>query len=222
MKKKTLLSWSSGKDSAWALHVLLQQQDIEVVGLFCTFNEKFERGAMHAVRNELIIQQAERIGLPLQLIPIPYPCSDAEYKTIMGNFIEQAKSQEIDSIAFGDLFLEGIRSYREANLAETGIKPLFPLWGIPTNELSKEMVRGGLRAKVTCIDPKHLPAEFSGHEYDKAFLEKIPDNVDPCGENGEFHSFVYDGPMFKGKVNVCVGETVTRDGFVYTDLLPEE
>ena len=102
------------------------------------------------------------------------------------------------------------------------IKPLFPLWGIPTNELSKEMVRGGLRAKVTCIDPKHLPAEFSGHEYDKAFLEKIPDNVDPCGENGEFHSFVYDGPMFKGKVNVCVGETVTRDGFVYTDLLPEE
>jgi len=222
MKKKTLLSWSSGKDSAWALHVLLQQQDIEVVGLFCTFNEKFERGAMHAVRNELIIQQAERIGLPLQLIPIPYPCSDAEYKTIMGNFIEQAKSQEIDSIAFGDLFLEGIRSYRETNLAETGIKPLFPLWGIPTNELSKEMVKGGLRAKITCIDPKHLPSEFAGHEYDNAFLEQIPDNVDPCGENGEFHSFVYDGPMFTSKVNVCVGETVTRDGFVYTDLLPEE
>ena len=222
MKKKTLLSWSSGKDSAWALHVLRQQQEIEVVGLFCTFNEKFERGAMHAVRNELIIQQAERIGLPLQLIPIPYPCSDAEYKTIMGNFIEQAKSQEIDSIAFGDLFLEGIRSYRETNLAETGIKPLFPLWGIPTNELSKEMVKGGLRAKITCIDPKHLPAEFAGHEYDNAFLEQIPDNVDPCGENGEFHSFVYDGPMFTSKVNVCVGETVTRDGFVYTDLLPEE
>ena len=222
MKKNTLLSWSSGKDSAWALHVLRQQQEIEVVGLFCTFNEKFERGAMHAVRNELIIQQAERIGLPLQLIPIPYPCSDAEYKTIMGNFIEQAKSQEIDSIAFGDLFLEGIRSYRETNLAETGIKPLFPLWGIPTNELSKEMVKGGLRTKITCIDPKHLPAEFAGHEYDNAFLEQIPDNVDPCGENGEFHSFVYDGPMFTSKVNVCVGETVTRDGFVYTDLLPEE
>ena len=222
MKKKTLLSWSSGKDSAWALHVLRQQQEIDVVGLFCTFNEKFERGAMHAVRNELIIQQAERIGLPLQLIPIPYPCSDAEYKKIMGDFIELAKFQEIDSIAFGDLFLEGIRSYRETNLAETGIKPLFPLWGIPTNELSKEMVKGGLRAKITCIDPKHLPAEFAGHEYDNAFLEKIPDNVDPCGENGEFHSFVYDGPMFTSKVNVCVGETVTRDGFVYTDLLPEE
>ena len=221
MKKKTLLSWSSGKDSAWTLHILRQQQNIEVVGLFCTFNEKFERGAMHAVRNELIIQQAERTGLPLQLIPIPYPCSDAEYKKIMGDFIEQAKSQEIDSIAFGDLFLEGIRNYRETNLAETGIKALFPLWGIPTNELSKEMVRGGLRAKITCIDPKHLPAEFSGHEYDNAFLEQIPDNVDPCGENGEFHSFVYDGPMFTSKVNICVGETVTRDGFVYTDVLPE-
>lgn len=219
MKKKTLLSWSSGKDSAWALHVLRQQHDIEVVGLFCTFNKKFERGAMHAVRNELIIQQAERTALPLQLIPIPFPCSDAEYKKIMGNFIEQVKSQEIDTIAFGDLYLEGIRSYREENLAGTGIKPIFPLWGIPTNELSKEMVRGGLRAKITCIDPKYLPSEFAGHEYDSTFLEQIPDTVDPCGENGEFHSFAYDGPMFKGKVNVCIGETVHRDGFVYTDLL---
>ena len=222
MKKKTLLSWSSGKDSAWALNVLRQQQETEVVGLFCTFNKKFERGAMHAVRNELIVQQAERAGLPLQLIPIPFPCSDAEYSIIMKNFIEEAKSQEIDTIAFGDLYLEGIRSYREENLAGTGIKPIFPLWGFPTNELSKEMVRGGLRAKITCIDPKYLPSEFAGHEYDKDFLEKIPNTVDPCGENGEFHSFAYDGPMFKGKVNVCVGETVNRDGFVYTDLLSGE
>ena len=222
MKKKTLLSWSSGKDSAWALNVLRQQQETEVVGLFCNFNEKFERGAMHAVRNELIVQQAERAGLPLQLIPIPFPCSDAEYSIIMKNYIEEAKSQEIDTIAFGDLYLEGIRSYREENLAGTGIKPIFPLWGIPTNELSREMVRGGLRAKITCIDPKYLPSEFAGHEYDKDFLEKIPNTVDPCGENGEFHSFAYDGPMFKGKVNVCVGETVNRDGFVYTDLLSGE
>jgi uncharacterized protein (TIGR00290 family) len=220
MKKETLLSWSSGKDSAWALHVLRQEQDIKVVGLFCTFNMKFERGAMHAVRNELIQQQAERIGLPLQLIPIPYPCSDFEYKTIMENFIEQAESEGIDCIAFGDLYLEGIRSYREANLAETGIEPLFPLWGIPTNELSKEMVSSGLRAKITSIDPKYLPVDFAGHDYDNAFLEQIPDNVDPCGENGEFHSFVYDGPMFKNKVNITVGETVMRDGFVYTDILP--
>jgi len=222
MKKKTLLSWSSGKDSAWALHVLRLQHDIEVVGLFCTFNKKFERGAMHAVRSELICQQAESIGLPLQLIPIPDPCSDSEYKRIMANFIEQVKSQGIDTIAFGDLFLEEIRSYREESLVGTGITPLFPIWGIPTNELSKEMINSGLRAKITCIDPKYLPAEFAGHEYDSTFLEQIPDAIDPCGEKGEFHSFAYDGPMFKNKLNISVGETVTRDGFVYTDLLPEE
>ena len=221
MKKKILLSWSSGKDSAWALHVLRQQQDIEVVGLFCTFNKKFERGAMHAVRNELICQQAESIGLPLELIPIPDPCSDSEYKIIMADFIEQVKSQGIDTIAFGDLFLEEIRSYREESLAGTGITALFPLWGIPTDELSKEMVTCGLRAKITCIDPRYLPAEFAGHEYDSTFLEQIPDSVDPCGEKGEFHSFAYDGPMFKNKLNIRVGETVTRGGFVYTDLLPE-
>ena len=222
MKKKTLLSWSSGKDSAWALHVLRQQHDIEVVGLFCTFNKKFERGAMHAVRNELICQQAESIGLPLQLIPIPDPCSDFEYKRIMANFIEQVKSQGIDCIAFGDLFLEEVRSYRETSLAETGITPLFPLWGISSNELSKKMVNSGLRAIITCIDPKFLPADFAGHEYDSTFLEQIPDAIDPCGEKGEFHSFAYDGPMFTNKLNISVGETVTRDGFVYTDLLPEE
>lgn len=222
MKTKTLLSWSSGKDSAWALHVLRQQEDTEVVGLFCTFNKKFERGAMHAVRNELISKQAESIGLPLYLIPIPDPCSDKEYRTIMGDFIQRAKSQGIDSIAFGDLFLEEVRSYRETNLADTGIMPLFPLWGMPTKELSKEMINSGLRAKITCIDPKYLSADFAGNEYDKAFLEQIPDSVDPCGENGEFHSFVYDGPMFKNKVNICVGETVKRGAFVYTDLLPEQ
>jgi uncharacterized protein (TIGR00290 family) len=221
MKKKTLLSWSSGKDSAWALHVLRQQQDLELIGLFCTFNKKFERGAMHAVRNELILQQAESIGLPLELIPIPYPCSDSEYKKIMGNFIEQAKTQEIDSIAFGDLFLEDIRSYRETSLAETGIRPLFPLWGMPTDELSEEMVNSGLRAKITCIDPQYLSPEFAGHEYDSTFLKQIPDSVDPCGEKGEFHSFAYDGPMFESAVNIREGETVTRDGFVFTDLLPE-
>jgi len=221
MKKKTLLSWSSGKDSAWALHVLRQQHDIEVVGLFCTFNKKFERGAMHAVRNELICQQAESIGLPLQLIPIPDPCSDSEYRVIMKNFIEQAKAQGIDCIAFGDLFLEEVRTYRETSLAETGITPLFPLWGIPSNELSKKMVNSGLRAIITCIDPKFLPADFAGHEYDNAFLEQIPDAIDPCGEKGEFHSFAYDGPMFKDKVNILKGKTVTREGFVFTDVLPE-
>jgi len=221
MKKKTLLSWSSGKDSAWALHVLRQQQDIEVVGLFCTFNKKYERGAMHAVRNELIIQQAESVGLPLHLIPIPDPCSDSEYRAIMGGFVEQAKAQGIAAIAFGDLFLEEVRNYRETSLAETGITPLFPLWGMETGELAKEMINGGLRAIITCIDPRCLSADFAGHEYDSTFLARIPDGIDPCGEKGEFHSFAYDGPMFLNKVNICVGETVKRGDFVFTDLLPE-
>jgi len=220
MKKKTILSWSSGKDSAWTLHVLRQQQDIEVVGIFCTYNKKFERGAMHAVRNELICQQAERVGLPLHLIPIPDPCSDSEYRTIMGEFIEQVKIQQIDCIAFGDLYLEDVRRYREVSLAGTGITPLFPLWEIPTDELSRDMVKSGLRAIITCIDPKYLSADFAGHEYDNAFLKQIPDHIDPCGENGEFHSFAYAGPMFNEKVNIRVGETVTRAGFVFTDVLP--
>jgi uncharacterized protein (TIGR00290 family) len=219
MKKKTLLSWSSGKDSAWALHVLKQQPDIEVVGLFCTYNEKFERGAMHGVRTELIMQQAEKIGLPLQLIPIPDPCSDSDYKKIMADFVAGAKSWKIDAIAFGDLYLEWIRRYRKANLAETGIAAIFPLWGMETRKLSAEMIDSGLRAKITTVDPEYLSADFSGHDYDMAFLEQIPDSVDPCGENGEFHSFVYDGPMFKSKINVCTGETVTRNGFIYTDIL---
>jgi len=220
MKKRTLLSWSSGKDSAWALYILRQQPDKEVVGLFCTVNQEFERVAMHAVRIELIHQQAENVGLPIQLIPIPHPCSDSEYETIMKDFIEQAKQQGIEYFAFGDLFLEDVRRYREVSLADTGITPIFPLWGIPTEELSKEMVNSGLRAKITCVDPKHLPADFAGQEYGKSFLERIPTNIDPCGENGEFHSFAFDGPMFKKAVNILVGETVSRDGLIFTDLLP--
>lgn len=220
MKKKTLLSWSSGKDSAWTLHVLRRQPDIEVVGLFCTFNKKYERGAMHAVRIELIRLQAENIGLPLELIPIPDPCSDSEYKTIMGKFIEHVKSRQIECIAFGDLYLDDVRRYREESLAGTGITPVFPLWEIPTDKLSQDMVNSGLRAIITCIDPQHLAADFSGLEYDCAFLEQIPDHIDPCGENGEFHSFVYDGPMFREKINIRLGETVERDGFVFKDVLP--
>jgi len=220
MKKKTLLSWSSGKDSAWALHVLHQQKNFEVVGLFCTYNEKFERGAMHAVRNELILQQAEKTGLPIRLIPIPDPCSDSEYKAIMKEFIEQVKIQEIDCIAFGDLYLEDVRRYREESLSGTGITPLFPLWGIPTTELSRNMIKSGLQAIITCIDPKQLSTDFAGHEYNTTFLEQIPDHIDPCGENGEFHSFAFAGPMFNDKVNILLGETVTRDGYVFTDVLP--
>lgn len=222
MKKRTLLSWSSGKDSAWALHILREQPDIEVVGLFCTVNQEFDRVVMHAVRTELIHQQAENVGLPIQLVSIPHPCSDSEYGAIMKDFIEQAKQQEIECFAFGDLFLEDVRRYREVSLAGTGITPIFPLWGIPTEKLSKEMVNSGLRAKITCVDPRYLPSEFAGQEYGNSFLDRIPTNIDPCGENGEFHSFAFDGPMFKKAVNISVGETISRDGFIFTDLLPEQ
>jgi uncharacterized protein (TIGR00290 family) len=219
--KKTLLSWSSGKDSAWALHILRRQPDIEVIGLFCTVNHEFGRVAMHAVRVELLQRQAEQAGLPVQLIPIPNPCSDSEYEAIMRDFIEEAKQQGVECFAFADLFLEDIRRYREANLAGTGISPIFPLWGIPTKQLSREMVNNGLRARITCIDPKHLTSDFAGQEYDISFLDRLPANVDPCGENGEFHTFAFDGPMFTEEVSLMVGETVSRDGFIFTDLLPE-
>jgi uncharacterized protein (TIGR00290 family) len=220
MKKRTLLSWSSGKDIAWSLYVLRQQSDIDVVGLFSTVNQEAERVAMHAVRSELVQQQADSVGLPIQFIPIPYPCSNAEYDNIMAAFIAQVKEQGIDCIAFGDLYLEDIRKYREKNLEGTGITPIFPLWGKDTEMLSKEMVKHGLRAIVTCIDPRIMPSALAGKEYNTSFLELIPDNVDPCGENGEFHSFAFDGPMFKSAVNIVVGETVSRDGLLFTDLLP--
>lgn len=220
MKKRILLSWSSGKDSAWALHVLRRKPDVEVVGLFCTINQEFERVVMHAVRIELIKQQAQNIDLPIQLIPIPHPCGDNVYGTIMKNFVEQAKQRGIECFAFGDIFLEDVRGYREANLADTGITPIFPLWGMPTKKLSVEMVSGGLRAIITCVDPKHLSTDFAGQEYGESFLERIPANVDPCGENGEFHSFAFAGPMFKKPVNIAIGETVARSGFIFTDLLP--
>lgn len=216
------MSWSSGKDSAWALHVLRRQPDIEVVGLFCTVNQEFGRVAMHAVRTELVRQQAQHIGLPIQLILLPHPCSDSAYEAIMKNFIKHAKEQGIECFAFGDIFLEDIRKYREVNLAGSGITPVFPLWGMSTKKLSGDMVSGGLRAIITCVDPKHLSADFAGQEYGESFLERIPASMDPCGENGEFHTFAYDGLMFKKPVHISIGETVSRDGFVFTDLLPAQ
>ncbi|MGD2165307.1 MAG: adenine nucleotide alpha hydrolase [Anaerolineae bacterium] len=219
IKTKTLLAWSSGKDCAWALHVLRQQPDVDVVGLFCTFNQKYERVAMHGVRIGLVRRQAERVGLPIDLIPIPDPCSDEAYASIMGSFVERAKEQGIEAFAFGDLLLKDVRKYREDQLAGTGITPLFPLWGTPTAELSERMVKGGVRAVITCVDSRHLPAEFAGQPYDPLFLERVPAGVDPCGENGEFHTFVFDGPMFENAVDVSVGETVSRDGFVFADVV---
>ncbi len=220
MSRKTLLSWSSGKDSAWALHVLRQDQSVDVVGLFCTINKEFERVAMHGVRLELLQQQAESAGLPLQVIEIPYPCSDSEYAFAMTEFVAAAREDDIECFAFGDLFLEDVRRYREERLAGSGIAPIFPLWDIPTQDLSREMVDAGLKAIITCVDPKHISQEFAGREYNASFLDDISQEIDPCGEYGEFHSFAFAGPMFRNPIEVNVGKTVHRDGFVFADLLP--
>lgn len=221
MKKRTLLSWSSGKDSAWTLHTLKQETDIEIVGLFSTFNSQFDRVAMHSVRIELVKQQAESAGYPIRLIPIPYPCSNEQYESIMKEFIKEVEKESIEYFAFGDLFLESVRQYREKNLSGSGIKPLFPIWGKDTLTLSRKMLDAGLKARITCVDPKQLSPAFAGKEYNNSFLEQLPGNADPCGENGEFHSFVYDGPFFNNKINIRIGETVSRDGFIFTDLLPK-
>ena len=221
MPKKTLLSWSSGKDCAWALHVLRQNPDIDVAGLFCTVNQAFSRVAMHGVRTELLQQQARHAGLPLRIIEIPYPCSNEMYAEAMRAFVDTAKADGVAQFAFGDIFLEDVRRYREERLAGSGIAPVFPLWGHATRELSKTMIAAGLKATITCLNPKHVPKTFAGRDYSAAFVDQLPAGVDPCGENGEFHTFAFDGPMFTAPVAMTVGETVERDGFVFTDLLPQ-
>jgi len=220
MRKKTLLSWSSGKDSAWALHVLRQQPEVEVVGLLTTVNQLYQRIAIHAVRVELLRLQAEAVGLPLHIIELPYPCTNAEYEAAMEKFIADAKQQGIQCMAFGDLFLEDIKQYREAKLAGTGITPLTPIWKRPTDKLATEMIASGLRAVVTCVDPRQLDASFAGREFNEQFLKDLPAHIDPCGERGEFHTFAFDGPMFTQPVSMVVGEITEREGFVYADVFP--
>jgi uncharacterized protein (TIGR00290 family) len=219
-KPKLLLSWSSGKDSAWTLHVLRQQDQYEIVGLVTTVNENFARVAMHGVREELLAAQAAAAGLPLWRVPLPHPCPNAEYEKRMRAIIERATAAGVTHMAFGDLFLEDIRAYRIKQLAGTGIAPVFPIWGLDTKPLARQMVRAGLRAKLSCVDPKRLAREFAGRAFDETLLEQLPPEVDPCGENGEFHSFCHAGPMFAEPVAVQVGEVVERDGFVFADLLP--
>ena len=213
------MSWSSGKDCAWAFYKLQQNPEIDIDGLFSTVNSEFNRVAMHAVRVELLQQQAKCIGLPLEIIEIPYPCSNELYEEIMARFVETSKKANIENIAFGDLYLEDVRNYREEKLNGTGITPIFPIWGIPTNQLSKEMIGSGLRAVITCVDPKQIPKEFIGREYNESFLNDLPEGVDPCGENGEFHSFVFDGPMFNKHMEISLGNVVHRDGFVFIDVV---
>jgi uncharacterized protein (TIGR00290 family) len=218
--KKTLLSWSSGKDSAWTLHVLRQTSDVEVVGLMTTVNQVYQRISIHAVRLELLQRQAEVAGLPLYRIALPYPCTNADYEAAMKRFIGQAKQDGIECMAFGDLFLGDIREYREARLSGTGITPLFPIWQTPTDKLATQMIDSGLRAVVTCVDPQKLPANFAGRQFNQQFLTDLPVHVDPCGERGEFHTFAFDGPMFRRAIEVEVGEICEREGFVYADVLP--
>jgi uncharacterized protein (TIGR00290 family) len=220
VKKKILLSWSSGKDSAWALHMLRQQGEYEISGLMTTFNTAFDRVAMHSTRRALVELQAEAAGLPLMAAPIPWPCSNADYESAMKQVCDQALAQGIGAIAFGDLFLADVRAYRERQLKDTGLEPLFPVWGIPTSTLAQEMISAGLRARLVCVDPKQLPSSFIGRDFDQSLLRDLPPGADPCGENGEFHSFVYAGPMFNREIAIVTGEKVERDGFWFCDVMP--
>ena len=219
--KRILLSWSSGKDSAWSLHVIRQRADYEVVGLLTTFNEAADRVAMHAVRRELVERQAIAVGVALWSVPLPWPCSNEQYESLMAQACDRAVAAGVEGIAFGDLFLEDVRAYREKQMKDTGLEPVFPVWGLPTAALAREMIVSGVRAKLTCVDTDKLDRLFVGREFDEALLADLPGDVDPCGERGEFHSFVYAGPMFRDALPVTVGERVARDQFVFADLISE-
>jgi uncharacterized protein (TIGR00290 family) len=214
-----LVSWSSGKDSAWMLHVL-RLRGIRISGLLTTINDRAQRVAMHAVRLDLVRAQADAAGLPLTFVPLPWPCSNDEYERIMAAVVERASADGVTHMAFADLFLEDIRRYREERLAGTGLEPLFPLFGADTASLAREMIAAGLRARITTVDPRALDRGFAGRDFDLTLLADLPPGVDPCGERGEFHSFAYDGPMFSRSIAIETGTTVERDGFVFMDLVP--
>ncbi len=219
-RPKAIVSWSSGKDSAWTLHQLRLQGEVDIVGLVTTVTEVYDRVAMHAVRRELLRAQAASAELPLWEIVIPSPCNNDVYEAKMRALVERAVAEGVTHMAFGDLFLEDIRAYREKNLSGTGITPLFPLWQIPTPELARDMLRGGIEAYVTCVDPRQAPRELAGRRWNEALIAELPPGADPCGENGEFHTFVAAGPMFTRSIAVKSGEVVEREGFVFADVLP--
>ena len=218
---RTWLAWSSGKDSAWALHRLRQSSDYEVAALLTTVNRDVGRVAMHAVRETLLDQQAAALGLPLVKVPIPMQCSNPVYEAAMEGAMAQARSEGVLHVAFGDLFLRDIRRYREEKMSAAGMTALFPIWGIETHRLAREMCASGLQAYLTCVDPRQLDRGFAGRLFNARLLEELPSTVDPCGENGEFHSFAFGGPMFAKPLRVTPGEIVERDGFVFADIIPE-
>ena len=218
--RRALVAWSSGKDSAWALHEVRRAGEVDVAGLLTTVTETFARVSMHAVREELLDRQAAAAGLPCRKVRIPWPCPNAVYEARMADALAAARADGITHVVFGDLFLADIRAYREAKLAGSGISPLFPLWGRDTAALADEMIAGGLRATLTCVDPAKLDRSFAGRPYDRALLASLPAGVDPCGENGEFHTFAWGGPMFSAPIAVDAGEVLLREGFAFADLLP--
>lgn len=228
-RPKALMSWSSGKDSAYALHLVREARELEVVGLLTTVSSEFDRVAMHGVRRELLERQAASLALPLHVVELPSPCPNEVYEQRMGAFVERARREGIERVVFGDLFLEDIRAYRERQLAGTGLEPVFPLWGRDTRELAREMLAAGIVATVTCVDPRklgargairHNPECVAGRRWDSVLLRELPAEVDPCGEHGEFHTFVSDGPGFSEAIGFVAGEVVEREGFVFADLLP--
>jgi uncharacterized protein (TIGR00290 family) len=220
MAAKALIAWSSGKDSAWALHEARRSGDYEIAGALTTVTETFGRVSMHGVREELLMAQLEAIGIPPNIVPIPFPCPNEVYEARMEVALSQAKTQGVTQVIFGDLFLEDVRSYREAKMAGTGVTPVFPLWGRPTDALARAMIRGGLKTHLVTVDLKALPKSFAGRKFDAAFLDDLPVGVDPCGERGEFHTCVLDGPMFSRAIAARVGEVVEREGFAFADLVP--
>jgi uncharacterized protein (TIGR00290 family) len=214
---KILLSWSSGKDSAWALHRLNETYPGKIAALLTTLNEEFDRVAMHAVRRDVLTAQARMANLPLRIVPIPHPCPNEVYEERMATAVAEAVADGFTHVAFGDLFLEDIRRYREERLAGSGLEPLFPVWGLPTDRLAEEMIERGVQARLACVDTRVLDRSFAGRAFDRSLLNDLPAGVDPCGERGEFHTCVTAGPMFTGTLDVEIGGTVTREPFVWTD-----
>jgi uncharacterized protein (TIGR00290 family) len=218
-KPKVIVSWSSGKDSCYSLMEILSNNSYQIAGLLTTVTRAYNRVSMHGVRESLLERQAEELHLPLMKAEIPSPCSNEQYEKIMGGVMDRFKTMGISHMVFGDIFLEDIRKYREEKLAPTGITPIFPIWGRDPRKLAVEIIRAGIKARIVCLDPRKLGREFAGRVYNEELLSDLPPNVDLCGENGEFHTFVYGSPAFKNKeIHIRTGETVERDGFVFTDV----